>query len=216
MRRRQALQGLAVAAGVVALGCPPARADTYKDFFKAVERDDGRTVARLLQRGFDPNARDERGQPALVLALKEDALAAAQALWAHPQLDLEIANAAGETPLMMAALRGHVDWMKRLIARGARVHREGWSPMHYAASSAEPEPVAVMLQAGAPVEAVAPNGNTPLMMAAGYGSIDAARMLLQRGADARSVNKAGLGAADFARRASRDRLAEELEKAAGR
>jgi ankyrin repeat protein len=189
---------------------------SYEDFFKAVERDDGRSVTAWLQRGFDPNSRDERGQPALTLAFKEDSLKAAEALWAHPQLDLEAVNAANETPLMMAALRGHVAWMQRLLQRGAQPHREGWAPIHYAASSPAVEPVTVMLKAGVPIDAASPNGNTPLMMAAGYGAIDAARLLLRRGADAKAVNKRGMSAADFARSFGRDALAAELEAAARR
>jgi ankyrin repeat protein len=213
LTRRLLLAG-AAAAGL--LGGRPVWAGSYEDFFKAVERDDGRSVAALLQRGFDPNSRDERGQPALSLAFKEDALKAAAALWAQPQLDLEAVNAANETPLMLAALRGHVEWMQQLIRRGAHVHRDGWAPIHYAASGPEVEPVELMLKAGAPVDAVSPNGSTPLMMAAGYGAIDAARLLLRRGADATVRNKRGMSAADFARSAGRDALAAELETAAYR
>lgn len=208
--RRRAVAGIAAAC---LLGGRLAWAGSYEDFFKAVERDDGLTVTALLKRGFDPNSRDERGQPALTLAFKEDSLKAAAALWAHPQLDLEAVNAANETPLMMAALRGHVEWMQRLIQRGAQVHRDGWAPIHYAASSPEVEPVEVMLKAAAPVDALSPNGSTPLMMAAGYGAIDAARLLLRRGADAKLLNKRGMSAADFAKSAGRDGLVEELSAA---
>lgn len=214
---RRALLAAAILAGLTGgLATAPARAGSYEDFFKAVERDDGRTVAAWLRRGFDPNSRGPRGDPALTLAFKEDALAVAEALWAHPALDLEAANASGETPLMLAALRGHVAWMKRLIERGARVHRDGWSPIHYAASAADIEPVALMLSAGAPPNAVAPNGNTPLMMAAGFGSIDGALLLLQRGADPKATSQRGASAADFARMADRDKLAAQLDAAARR
>lgn len=210
LNRRRALAGIAAAC---LLNGRVAWAGSYEDFFKAVERDDGLTVTALLRRGFDPNSRDERGQPALSLAFKEDSLKAVAALWAHPQLDLEAVNAANETPLMMAALRGHVEWMRRLIQRGAQVHRDGWAPIHYAASGPEVEPVEVMLKAGAPLDAASPNGSTPLMMAAAYGAIDAARLLLRRGADARLLNQRGLSAADFARSAGRDGLAAELDAA---
>jgi ankyrin repeat protein len=211
-RRRMLLAAALAPVGLSAT----AWAGSYEDFFKAVERDDGRSVTRLLEHGFDPNSRDERGQPALTLAFKEDSLKAAEALWAHPQLDLEAANAANETPLMMAALRGHVAWMQRLLQRGAQPHREGWAPIHYAASGPEVKSVEVMLKAGAPMNAAGPNGNTPLMMAAGYGAIDAARLLLRHGADAKAVNRRGMTAADFARSFGRDGLATELEAAAKR
>ena len=54
----------------VALGVCSAQAGAYEDFFKAIERDDARTVSALLQRGFDPNTRDEEGQVPLYLALR--------------------------------------------------------------------------------------------------------------------------------------------------
>src|SRR5688500_11794246 len=83
-----------------------AHAGAYEDFFDAIKRDDGRAITALLQRGFDPNSRDEDGQAALYVALRQPSPAAAEALWAHPALDIHASNAAGESPLMMAAMRG--------------------------------------------------------------------------------------------------------------
>ena len=49
--------------------CVPAVAGSYEDFFVAIQRDDAATITTLLQRGFDPNTRDPRGQVGLMLAL---------------------------------------------------------------------------------------------------------------------------------------------------
>jgi uncharacterized protein len=190
-----------------------ARAGAYEDFFKAIEQDDPRTVTALLQRGLDPNLRDEKGQVALYVALRAPSLAAADALLAHPQLDVNATNAAGETPLMMAALRGHLVWAHKLMARGAKVHGEGWSPLHYAATGPEPEFVRLLLEKGAPVDARSPNGSTPLMMAARYGSEASVDLLLARGADPKLRNQRDLTAADFARMDGRETLAKRLESA---
>jgi ankyrin repeat protein len=190
-----------------------ANAGAYEDFFKAIDQDDPRTVTTLLQRGFDPNSRDEKGQVALYVALRTPSLAAADALLAHPQLDLNATNAAGETPLMMAALRGHLVWAHKLIGRGARVHQEGWAPLHYAATGPEPEFVRLLLDKGAPVDARSPNGSTPLMLAARYGSEASVDLLLARGADPKLRNQRDLTAADFARMDGRDGLAKRLESA---
>lgn len=191
------------------------RATAYDDFFRAVERDDASAVTALLQRGFDPNTRDERGQVALYLALRSPSLAVAEALWAHPGLEIDAANAAGETPLMMAALRGRAEWARRLLARGAAVHRPGWAPVHYAASGPEGEPVLrLLLDAGAPVNARSPNGTTPLMMAARYGSEASVDLLLARGADATARNQLDLSAADFAQLDGREALAARLKRSA--
>ena len=198
---------------VVVVSFSTASAGAYEDFFKAIDRDDARTVSTLLQRGFDPNSRDEKGQVALYVALRAPSLDAADALMAHPQLDVNATNTAGETPLMMAALRGHLVWAHKLLARGARLHGEGWSALHYAAAGPEPEFVRLLLEKGAPIDARSPNGTTPLMMAARYGSEASVDLLLARGADPKLRNQRDLTAADFARMDGRDSLAKRLESA---
>lgn len=191
-----------------------AHAGAYEDFFRAVNVDNVRTVNQLLERGFDPNAADEKGQVGLYLALREGSLQVAEALLKHPGLKVDAVNAADETPLMMAALRGNLEWTQRLLDRGAQLNRKGWTPLHYAASGPEPKVVSLLLDRGAEIEARSPNGTTPLMMAARYGAYDAAERLLARGADPRARNDLGLGAADFARQGDREALAVKLEQAA--
>ena len=191
-----------------------ASAGSYEDFFRAVGVDDARTVSGLLGRGFDPNAPDERGQPGLFLALRSESYQVVAALLAHPDIRVDAVNANSETPLMMAALRGNLEWTRRLIERGGAVNREGWTPVHYAASGPEAKVVGLLLDRGADLNARSPNGSTPLMMAARYGSVDAALLLLARGADPRLKNDLGLNAADFARTGARESLAERLERLA--
>jgi ankyrin repeat protein len=191
-------------------------ADDRVGFFRSVVNDHGRGVARMLEKGMDPNTADEHGQTALVAALKEESDEVVEVLLRHPRIQVDLANRAGETPLMMAALRANLVWMERLLSLGAQVNRDGWTPLHYAASSTEVKPVALLLERGARVDAVSPTGFTPLMMAARHGAIDAARLLLSRGADAAYRAPQGGDAAGFARSAGRDRLAEEIERAARR
>ncbi|WKB53307.1 ankyrin repeat domain-containing protein [Eleftheria terrae] len=197
---------------VLALAAPMAQAGAYVDFFRALMRDDGDTVRELLQRGFDPNTLDEHGRAGLTIALQEVSLKTAEALFAHPQVDVNRLNALGESPLMMAALKRELDWCRRLIERGADVNKTGWTPLHYAASGGKPEVVALLLEHHAFIDAESPNKTTPLMMAARYGSDDATRVLLEAGADPTLRNEKGLTAADFARAAERVKLAEEIER----
>ncbi len=216
--RRQALGcGLRAAGGIAtvlfALG---ARADDALELARAIRTDDGRLAASLLERGADPNAADADGQVPLFLALRDGAPRVVLALLASPRLVVDAPNRAGETALMIAALRGEVDFVRRLLERGAQVNRDGWTPLHYAASGPGVEIVALLLDRGAAIEALSPNRTTPLMMAAGYGAIDAADLLLRRGADPKARNDAGLNAAEFAARAGRDALLRRLEQAAAR
>jgi hypothetical protein len=191
-----------------------ARAGSYEDFFKAIEIDDGRAVTQLLARGFDPNTPDAKGQFGLFLALRGESYKAAQALLPHPDLKVDAANPSDETALMMAALRGSVDWCQRLLDRGAQVNREGWAPLHYAASGPEPKVLALLLDRGAAIDAQAANGATALMMAASYGSEDSVVLLLARGANPKLTDKRNQTAADFARQSGREALAQRVERAA--
>ena len=191
-------------------------AGVYEDFFIAIKRDHRHTIEALLKRGFDPNTLDERAQPGLVLALRAESYEVAEALIASPALDTEVANPAGETALMMASLRGRTDLMERLLKRGARVNRVGWSPLHYAASAPDEGALELLLRHGASVDARSPNGTTAMMMAAQYGPTAGVDMLLAKGADPQLSNDLGLTAADFALRAGRDRLSTRLKSLAAK
>lgn len=188
-----------------------AHSGSFDDFFRAVRTDDATGVAGLLQRGFDPNAHDERGQSALGLAVREKSDRVVDVLLKHPQLDINLRNSVGETALMLAALQGRLELVQRMIQQGASVSKDGWSPLHYAATGPDPKIVALLLQRGAPIEARSPNGTTALMMAAGYGSEESVTLLLAQHADATTRNERGLNAADFARLAGRESLTKRLE-----
>lgn len=183
----------------------------FDDFFRAVRTDNPGQVSELLQRGFDPNAHDESGQSALTLAVREDSSRVIEALLKHPQIDINAKNHAGETALMLAALKGQLDLVRRFIERGAAVRQDGWNPLHYAATGPEPQVVALLLERGASPEARSPNGSTALMMAARYGSEQSVMLLLAHQANAETRNDRGMNAADFARSAGREALAKRLE-----
>jgi len=195
---------------VLALGVSPVLAGAYEDFFSALIRDDAGAIGSLLQRGFDPDSRDAKGQPALTLAIQRESTQVAKALAANPATNVNALNEAGESPLMLAALKGDMALCEQLLARGARIDQPGWAPLHYAATGPDARIVRLLLERGAALEAESPNHSTPLMMAAGYGNEESVDLLLARGADPKRRNERNLQAADFARRAGRERLAERL------
>jgi ankyrin repeat protein len=185
------------------------------EFFRAVNVDDDRTVRSLLASGLDPNITNPQGQTGLVLAMKDDSPKVAAALLAHPGIQVDAATSADETALMMAAMRGRLDWVQKLAERGAALSRAGWAPLHYACSGPEGLDVArYLLDQGVAIDARSPNGTTPLMMAARYGSNDATELLLKRGANANLRNDRDLQATDFARLGGREPLAVRLAQLA--
>lgn len=206
------------ALGTLALGlaAPGIWAGAYEDFFVAILRDDDAAIAALLRRGFDPNTRDPKGQVGLTIALQNGSSKAFAALLASSQVNVEARNAQDESPLMMAALKGNLEAVKALLARDADVNKTGWAPLHYAASAGSRQHVAIialLLENHAYIDATSPNGTTPLMMAAQYGSNEAVQLLLDEGADPTLKNQLGLTAADFALRVSRTESADKIAAA---
>jgi ankyrin repeat protein len=193
------------------IGYSVASAGSYEDFFSALTRNDATAVTRLLERGFDPNTRDPQGRPGLFVALQKESFDAAQALVRHPQIDVNALNNNDESPLMMAAMKGQLRWCMELLNRGAVVNKTGWTPLHYAASGNEHQVVALLLDKGAAINAPSPNGTTPVMMAALYGSEPSVDLLVSRGADLKRKNDLGLTASDFATRGGREKLASQLK-----
>ncbi len=199
---------------IAVIGFGTAAAGSYEDFFIAITRDKSAQVQELLKRGFDPNSRDPKGQTGLYLALRGESYQAAAVLVEAPGLDVNALSSAGESPLMMAALRGQIEMCRQLLQRGAAVNQPGWTPLHYAATGPNADVTKLLLERGAALEAESPNGTTPLMMAARYGPEASVDLLLARGADLKRRNQLGLSAVDFARQGGREALTRRLLEAA--
>ncbi len=188
----------------VLIGFSNLLAGSYDDFFKAVEFDNAEKVQQLLERGFDPNSPNSKGQPALMAAMQQSSNKVVDLLVNWPTSKLSIKSPQGETPLMLAALNNKMDLAKLLILRGADVNQPGWAPLHYAATKGHIEMMRLLIDNSAYLDAESPNGTTPLMMAAHYGTPMAVKLLLEEGADPRIQNKLGLSAWDFAHNSKTD------------
>jgi uncharacterized protein len=145
-----------------------ASAGSYEDYFSAIRNDDAATVQSLLRRGFDANTRDPNKQHGLYLALRE--------------------------PSFKAALKGHTELVTALLNKDADVNKTGWAPLHYAATSGNVALIGALLEKHAYIDAESPNGTTPLMMAAMYGTPSAVKLLLEEGADPLLKNQIGMTA----------------------
>ena len=193
---------------VVFVGFSLAMAGSYEDYFVAIKQDDANAIRALLQRGFDPNTRNPEGEHGLALAIRQPSPKVAVLLVETPRVDLDALNQHDESPLMLASLKGQLELCERLIAKGAGVNKPGWTPLHYAATHGHVDIMNLLLEHHAYIDAASPNGSTPLMMAALYGTPAAVKVLLEAGADPLLKNDQGLTAIDFANRAQRTESAD--------
>ena len=192
---------------ILVIGYSIAHAGAYEDFFKAIQFDQDQELAQLIARGMDPNTPNEKGVPALMVALTSEAPKSALLLAKHPKTNIEFENSVGETPLMLAAYHNHRALCEVLIERQAVINRKGWTPLHYAATKGNIAIMRKLLEENAYIDAESPNGTTPLMMAAYYGSPLSVKLLLEEGADPTLRNQANASALDLALAADRKQSA---------
>ncbi|MEZ5644238.1 MAG: ankyrin repeat domain-containing protein [Burkholderiaceae bacterium] len=193
-----------------------ASANSYDDFFAAIQRDNESAVIALALREFDLNTPSPDGDHGLIMALRQGSLKVADFLLDQSAVNVDALNRHGENALMMAALKGHLKQARRLVERGAQVNKPDWAPLHYAASTDRPQSldmVRLLLEHHAYIDAASPNGTTPLMMAAFYGSTGLVELLLEEGADPLLRNQQGMSAIDFARRAGRTQDVDLIARA---
>jgi uncharacterized protein len=171
---------------------------------------DEREIASLLiQAGAKPNAADSNGVTPLLLACANGNESIANLL-IRAGADPSLARATGVTPLMMAARTGTTAIVQLLLERGANVNAaEGThqqTALMWAVAEGHTAIVRLLLGKGADVHARTParqtrvavsgqfaggecclpnyvGGFTPLLFAVQQGQSDAARLLLEAGAD---------------------------------
>jgi ankyrin repeat protein len=126
----------------------------------------------------------------------------------------------GFTPLHLAAFFGAPRAVALLLQRGADPGAVADNPMriqalHAAVSSRHHDIAAMLIAAGADVNARQQGGYTPLLAAAGNGDIELAQSLLAAGADPDLGSDEGVRPAGLARDRGHVELADQLTAAAG-
>ncbi|WP_026224523.1 ankyrin repeat domain-containing protein [Methyloversatilis thermotolerans] len=174
-----------------------ASAAAYDDLINAANMGDVPAVSAFIDRGLDVNSVDLRGETLLIIAARNGYGDMVKALLAR-RARIEAVNAVGETALAVAAFSGHADIVEQLLAAGANpVNPHGWSALHYAAMQGHSAALRALIARGAPVDALAPNGATALMLAA-RASTETVKVLLGARADVRIRGREGETALDWA------------------
>jgi len=166
--------------------------------FLAAMNGDGAIIRKLLNAGANANQVEKTGESILMVAIRTGSTDAVRALLEHkasanysePQLQL--------TPLMLAAEGGYTEIVADLLKSGADIQvrtRTGATPARrlpcVAASGCGSHGEGIV-RGGWPdkgIRAPIPGNMSPLMYAAREGKIDAARLLLDAGANVNEVDK---------------------------
>jgi ankyrin repeat protein len=173
--------------------------DQVTDFAKAAKFDDVSTVTALLAKGVSPNTVDSRGNPMLLLAIKDKSTKVTELLINDKRTDVDLSNKYGETPLMMASIDGDLPVVKTLVLqKKAMLNHIGWTPLHYACTKGNLEVAQFLIANGAMVDGLSPGNTTALMMAVQSGNEQLVKLLLDKGADLQLRNANGLSAIDIA------------------
>ncbi|XP_073701288.1 BRCA1-associated RING domain protein 1 [Garra rufa] len=110
-------------------------------------------------------------------------------------------NHNGETPLHLAAVKGDVEEVRKLLAQGADPNLKdnaGWTPLHEACNLGHLGVVEELLQQGALLNTPGYQNDSPLHDAVRNGQIAVVKLLVERGASQSVLNMFGLRPVDYA------------------
>ena len=160
-------------------------------------------VQHMIDAGADVNSSDADGQTPLMSALISQ-LQEVSALLLEKGADIYATKLDGTTPLHCAAMLP--DMATELVNKGAYLHAKSvkGSPLHHYAGYGCPEAAKVLIDSGARVNEIGPEGQTPLIECMHWAFdthtqdttiIDQmVKLLLSSGADVRATDKKGYNA----------------------
>jgi ankyrin repeat protein len=164
-------------------------------------------IGRLLEAGADPNASTSGGETALMTASRTGVVAAVETLVARGADVNARESTRGQTALMWAAGEGHADVVRLLLKAGADLNAKSrapagapmtsgsstyrrsvaridvFTPFMFAVRANRIDAVRVLLEAGADVNEMLPDGTSALVVAVHNAHYGMASFLLDKGAD---------------------------------
>jgi uncharacterized protein len=175
--------------------------------YAATENERQATVALLLAKGADPNLPGRSGVAPLSAAAFKGNDRIVEQLIARGA-DPDITDATGKAPITYAAARGFAQIVQRLLDAGVdpgRGYGNDLTALMWAAghddgvgARAAIEVSRLLLDAGAPIDAIDNRGSSALMIAAERGDAAVVEFLLNRGADRSIADKSGKRAFELA------------------
>ncbi|HMW55496.1 MAG TPA: ankyrin repeat domain-containing protein [Accumulibacter sp.] len=191
-----------------------AAAGVYEDMEEALISGDTPWAIQLINRGMDVNSVDALGNTLLMQTVQRSNMDFFDYLLKR-RARINSRNRNGETALSLAAYKGKLPFVKRLVEAGADVNLYGWPPLIYASFNGHAAVVDYLLKKGAEVNATTANGSTALLFAARFGHLEVVELLLQNNADPNIANERGATAIDWALKTENTDIADLLRKAGG-
>ncbi len=176
----------------------------------AAERGHADALELLLESGADADIRSKDGWTPLMTAAFYNQVEAVRILLKYGA-DAAKKDNSGWTALMQAVYKGHTQVVTEMVQNGSQ---EMERSLLVAALMGHADVARVMIAAGAEIDTRTEENETPLMMAAQKGRLETVEMLLAEGADATLTNNVGDTAADMAKERGHQVLAGILDKAA--
>jgi ankyrin repeat protein len=167
---------------------------------------DARTVASLIEDGVAPDARDERGQTALLIATHANDVESARLL-IEAGADVNAKDAIQDSAYLYAGARGHLKILRLTLSHGADLkstNRYGGTALIPASERGHVETVQTLIEAGVDVNHVNNLGWTALLEAiilsdGGRRHQDIVKLLLDGGARTDIADKDGVTPLQHAR-----------------
>lgn len=170
-------------------------------------------VKYYLSHKADPNKKDLKGNPVILLAAQQGSLSIAKRL-IKAGADVNALGENGRTALMLASENGHDDIAKLLLEKGANVNtqdEQDQTALMYATQKGHLGTAKVLARStGVKLDAQNKEGLTPLMIAAIDGKTALAEFLILKGADVNARDNNDLTPLMYAAMNAKAAVAEEL------
>lgn len=199
------------------------QADSGREVLAAAARGDVASLQRLIAAGAALDPVDEAKQTPLLLAVKNDHLAAALLLIdAGGNINAQAANM--DSPWLLAGARGRTEMLRRMIPKGPDFslrNRFGGNALIPACERAHVETVRLLLTTGIDVNHVNNLGWTCLLEIVILGDggprhVEVAKLVLAAGADPNIADKDGVSPLTHARHKGQGVIARLIMDAGGR
>jgi ankyrin repeat protein len=174
----------------------------------ACEEGNAQSVQCLLSLGADKKIRNNYGFTALQYAvdssINSKKIAALEAMLDNGADIIEETDAEGNTSLITACISQHRPTVNCLLKHHAKINTQnnaGKAAIHFMASQAgQAQILADLLDKKANIELMDNEGNTALILACQANDTGSAKLLLERGANAKAINRYGVSALHWAAR----------------